>query len=163
MNEIESVSTPMPVVRPQQEAVNLEAHEEAKLSLEGDTQTLFNKYTVVVPPEEQPPPSPPSGTMERFVMTLPPPQTFQAERCMHIAFDALSMFVHKNAAYGEPEAGDLGARGQYADMHRKWKRLRKHLWEGMPWPEEGESFDQVMMEFIGHILLTIDFKDQEHR
>jgi hypothetical protein len=90
-------------------------------------------------------------------MTLVPGETYQGNRCLGILGEAWGLFVEKNNIYGEPDDDDLGAQGQFADMHRKWKRIRKHLWEGQEWPADGESFEQVMMEFIGHVLLTIDF------
>lgn len=94
-----------------------------------------------------------------FHLRVVRPKTLQAERCMDYAIAALNSFVEKNAGYGEPDTDDLGSRGQFADMHRKWKLLRKHLWEGQPWTHH-EPFDLVCMELIGHLLLTMDFKDQ---
>lgn len=90
-------------------------------------------------------------------MTLAPGTTYQSNRCLGILGEAWNKFVEKNTIYGEPTDEDLGAKGQYADMHRKWKRIRRHLWDSEPWPADGESFEQVLMEFIGHLLLTIDF------
>lgn len=94
---------------------------------------------------------------DMFIFATPLPTTQQGVRCMEIARAALTRFVHKNSAYGEPADDDLGARGQFSDMQRKWKRIRSHLWDGEPWPEEGESFEEVCEDFIGHLLLTIDF------
>ena len=94
------------------------------------------------------------------VMFIPPEnrdRPTQAERVCLIIADALELFVAKNKGYGEPTGEDLGSRGQYADMHRKWKRLKATLWEGEPWPETGESLEEVLMDFIGHLGLTIDF------
>ena len=87
-------------------------------------------------------------------------RTEQGNRCLKIAEEALALFIKKNNGYGEPDEDDLGARGQYADMHRKWKRIKKHLWDGEPWEGE-ESFEEVLMDFIGHLLLTIDFERRE--
>lgn len=95
----------------------------------------------------------------RLRFSISSPYTQQGYRCLEIALEALELFVTKNNGYGEPDEDDLGARGQYADMHRKWKRIRKHLWDGQPW-EGSESFEEVLMDFIGHILLTIDFDRQ---
>lgn len=92
---------------------------------------------------------------------LPLPTTSQGDRCLMHAAAALELFINKNSAYGEPDGDDLGSRGQYAELHRKWKRLRRHLWDGEPWPEQGESFQMVMYDFIGHILLAIDWKEGE--
>lgn len=94
-----------------------------------------------------------------YTMYIDPlPQTQQGQRCLSIASDVLSLFASKNNGYGEPDGDDLGSKGQFADMHRKWKRIRRHLWDGQPWPETGETFEEVLSDFVGHILLTIDFK-----
>lgn len=97
---------------------------------------------------------------QSYQITLPFPQTEQGMRCLALAAQALELFVAKNAAYGDPDDDDLGARGQYADMHRKWKRIKRHLWDNEPWPQTGETFEEVLFDFIGHILLTADFKRQ---
>lgn len=106
----------------------------------------------------------PTGTKgDLRSLTLVPGETYQGNRCLGILGEAWSKFVEKNNIYGEPDVDDLGAQGQYADMHRKWKRIRKSLWEGQPWPEGGETLEEVLMEFIGHILLTIDFTREVHK
>lgn len=94
---------------------------------------------------------------EEFVLIQPKARTEQGVRVQKIMAEAMDLFVNKNAGYGEPQEDDLGAKGQYADMHRKWKRIRPHLWENEPWDESGESFEEVLMDLIGHIALTIDF------
>lgn len=84
----------------------------------------------------------------------PPGLSAQATRVLDIAEDALNLFVEKNRDYGE--TGDhLGSRGQYADMHRKMGKLKRHLWDGHPLTSE--SAEEICMDLIGHCLLTIDF------
>ncbi len=100
-----------------------------------------------------------NGTMadhKVYTLLLPPPGTEQAGRALEILQTAMEGFIEKNKGYGEPTPDDLGAMGQFADMHRKWKLIRRHLWDGEEWKHH-ESFEQVCMELIGHLLLTVDF------
>lgn len=69
----------------------------------------------------------------------------------------LELFIQKSNRYGEPEGDDLGTAGQYADMHRKWKVLRKVMWEGKELQPGGESIEEVLFDMIGHCLKTIQF------
>lgn len=105
--------------------------------------------------EGKPATNPPGNWLD-----LPPSSTAQGQRCLEIAKEALTLFVEKNNSYGEPDSDDLGSRGQYADMHRKWKLLRRHLWDGEPW-RGNEPFEEVVFDFVGHLLLTVDFKRRE--
>lgn len=96
---------------------------------------------------------------DSIMVQLPRPQTQQAERCIEIMVAAMSLFISKNAGYGEPDGDDLGSAGQWADMHRKIKLIKRHLWDKEPWTHH-EPFEQVCEELIGHLLLTIDFKER---
>jgi hypothetical protein len=96
-------------------------------------------------------------SMRSYTIDLQHPNTMQGERVLAIAGMALELFVKKNNIYGEVKGDDLGSKGQFADMHRKWKRIRAFLWDGEPWPADGESFEEVVFDMIGHMLLTIDF------
>lgn len=87
---------------------------------------------------------------------LPPPHA-QAERVCNIFDEAQLLYKTKAQGYGESDGDDLGVKGQYADMHRKWKRLKAHMWEGKPWADGEESFEEVLMDFMGHIAMTIEF------
>lgn len=84
------------------------------------------------------------------------PMSEQAERCVHIAENAINYFVEKNEGYGNT-AYNLGAAGQYADMNRKFGKLKRTLWEGKTEVPGGETNEQMLMDLIGHCLLTIDF------
>lgn len=84
----------------------------------------------------------------------------QAERVVEIVLEALALFLEKNRGYGNTSE-HLGARGQYADMHRKMGKLKHTLWEGNP--AVGESVEEMCMDLIGHAALTINFLRGEDR
>lgn len=67
-----------------------------------------------------------------------------------------AMWQEKHKDYGE-HANDLGAPGQYAELHRKIGKLRRAMWEG----EElvSEPAREVAMDMIGHLFLAIMFLD----
>lgn len=87
--------------------------------------------------------------------------TPQGYRILNILVHAMSVFAEKNADYGEPDGEDLGSRGQYADMHRKWKKLRRFLWDKSGDQPVGETIEEILLDFIGHCALTIDFLRRE--
>jgi hypothetical protein len=75
-------------------------------------------------------------------------------RVLVIAEDVLNLFIQKTKDYGDT-AEHLGSRGQYADMWRKMGKLKRALWDGIPMINE--SAEEMVMDLIGHCLLTIDF------
>lgn len=82
----------------------------------------------------------------------------QAERIVEIGEEALDLFIRRNRGYG-PTSEHLGARGQYADMWRKMGKLKHTLWDGNP--TVGEDIEMMLMDLVGHSLLTIDFLRRE--
>ena len=78
----------------------------------------------------------------------------QAQDVTAILIEALALFLEKNRGYGNTSE-HLGARGQYADMHRKMGKLKHTLWDGNP--AVGESVEEMCMDLIGHAALTINF------
>lgn len=78
----------------------------------------------------------------------------QAQDVTAILIEALALFLEKNQGYGNTSE-HLGARGQYADMHRKMGKLKHTLWDGNP--AVGESIEEMCMDLIGHAALTINF------
>jgi hypothetical protein len=92
------------------------------------------------------------------------PKSDQGARVYSIIDEARDLFVVKNDNYGDT-AQFLGAKGQFADINRKFWKLYGMLWtETIPmYPDrgEGESVEEVLMDFIGHCALTIDFLRQE--
>lgn len=58
----------------------------------------------------------------------------------------------KSADYGDVFK-ELGVKGQYSDMHRKMRKLKKSLWDD----EElvGEQAEEVLSDLFGNILITL--------
>jgi hypothetical protein len=71
----------------------------------------------------------------------------------------LLLFLKKQRDYGD-HADDLGAPGQYAELHRKMGKLKKALWDGQPLV--GEPAREVLMDLIGHCFLAIRHLDQNN-
>lgn len=67
-------------------------------------------------------------------------------------------FKAKNNEYGTHD-DDLGMRGQYADIHRKMKKLRNSLWDGLPLTHEQPR--EVILDLIGHLFLTLAKGDKD--
>lgn len=85
---------------------------------------------------------------------LVPPHTQEILRT--VVVDALALWVRRNVEYGD-EAKELGAKGQYADINRKVRKLKRLLWdEDVPAWAISEDVEQVVMDLIGHSILTID-------
>lgn len=69
------------------------------------------------------------------------------------------MFMGKQQDYGD-RANDLGVPGQYAEMSRKFIKLRKAMWEGKPLV--GEPAREVVMDLIGHCFLTLKLMEDQN-
>lgn len=67
---------------------------------------------------------------------------------------AMAKFAAKNQDYGDT-AYNLGAKGQFADINRKFYKLKRSLWEDETL--EFESVEEILEDMLGHILLTLDF------
>lgn len=78
-----------------------------------------------------------------------------ARRILGIMEDTLTLFVKKNRGYGEETSDSLGSKGQYVDISRKTGKLKHTLWQGNP--GYGESEEEICMDLIGHLGMTIDF------
>lgn len=63
--------------------------------------------------------------------------------------------------YGPKAHRDLGIRGQYADMYRKWIKLRRAMWDGEDTTEWREKPREIILDLIGHSLLTVAMIDRE--
>lgn len=68
-------------------------------------------------------------------------------------------FVGKQRDYGD-HADDLGAPGQYAEIHRKIGKLKKAMWDGEML--RGEPAREVCMDLIGHLFLAIKHMDENN-
>lgn len=68
------------------------------------------------------------------------------------------LFLRKNADYGE--TGDLlGSRGQFADMWRKFGKLKRAMWDGEALT--GEQPEEIIMDLIGHCFLSLYYIEVE--
>jgi hypothetical protein len=71
--------------------------------------------------------------------------------------------VHKRMVvsgkhYGYETHHELGLRGQYADMYRKWCVLKRFMWDGeVP---TRESLREILLDMVGHSLLTVALLDR---
>ena len=61
-------------------------------------------------------------------------------------------FLGKQVDYGD-RANDLGLDGQYAELHRKFIKLRRAMWEGHELTQE--SLKEVLLDLIGHGFLSL--------
>lgn len=68
-------------------------------------------------------------------------------------------FIGKQQDYRDT-ADDLGAPGQYAELHRKIGKLKRALWEGKPLV--GEPAREVLMDLIGHCFLAVKHLDENN-
>lgn len=77
-------------------------------------------------------------------------------RWAQIMDEAFELFILKSRDYGK--AGDLlGARGQFADMWRKFGKLKAQIWDN---PERAINFEgpeEVLKDLIGHSILFLDY------
>jgi hypothetical protein len=70
---------------------------------------------------------------------------------------ALEHFLQRNAEYGDDAEFELGIKGQYPDISRKVKKLKRRWWEDEE-PKAGEESDEtIVMELIGHLLMSLDY------
>lgn len=60
--------------------------------------------------------------------------------------------------YGYETHNDLGLRGQYVDMYRKWCMLKRIMWEGHKTTRE--PLREILMDMIGHCLLSVAVVDK---
>lgn len=91
----------------------------------------------------------------------------KVSRICNIMDEAQTLYKTKAAGYKGVEgdtADHLGAKGQFADISRKFWRLKAMLWDEVvpmyPDAGAGESVEEILMDFIGHAALTIDYLRQ---
>lgn len=65
----------------------------------------------------------------------------------------------KSADYGDVFK-ELGIKGQYSDMHRKMRKLKLNLWDGVPL--KGEQADEILSDLFGNILISLYLMLHEH-
>jgi hypothetical protein len=54
---------------------------------------------------------------------------------------------------------DLGVMGQYSDMHRKMKKLKRVLWDHKTL--KGEQEEEILEDLIGNCLITLWLLENE--
>lgn len=74
--------------------------------------------------------------------------------CMEILPQVIGRFLERNADYGD-NARELGRAGQFADIWRKVRKLRKAWWDGDKLT--GEQPPEIAEDMIGHLLLALYF------
>lgn len=116
---------------------------------------LLNSDLVTHPPAPIPV-RPPQGD-EMLIKISPRPQTELAARIMfEHAPEALAHFLRRNAEYGDDNDFNLGVQGQYVDISRKVQKLKRRWWYGEDAPDGAESDRTIVMELIGHLLMSMD-------
>jgi hypothetical protein len=73
---------------------------------------------------------------------------------------AWEKFLEGYREYGEGAADELGLAGQWGDLYRKIKKLKRPLWEGDREALTRESPRQVLQDIIGHALLALDMLER---
>lgn len=74
--------------------------------------------------------------------------------------EAWGRFIAAYAEYGNGAAAETGLAGQWADLHRKVRKLRRAFWEGEESYLTRESEKDILHDLIGHCLLAIDLLER---
>lgn len=103
-------------------------------------------------------------TVGRLFDSFIPGEGQKVMRVCDIMDEALTLYKRKAAGYTGVDgdtANHLGAKGQFADINRKFWRLKAMLWDEVvpmyPDAGAGETVEEILMDLIGHAALTIDF------
>lgn len=75
-----------------------------------------------------------------------------------IAPAVLVQWSKKNIDYGGQQVF-LGQRAQFADINRKFWKLKQAMWDGVT--PEFESVEEICFDMIGHLLMSIYQGDKE--
>jgi hypothetical protein len=104
-----------------------------------------------------------SKPVHQYVLDLlNEPETDLARRIMEVHLpEAVDHFLGRNAEYGDDDDFDLGVSGQYVDISRKVQKLKRRWWDNEDVPEDAESDKVIVMELIGHLLMSLDYLAQE--
>ncbi|HEY7415902.1 MAG TPA: hypothetical protein VH593_11965 [Ktedonobacteraceae bacterium] len=71
---------------------------------------------------------------------------------------AVQRLREKSRDYGDTYE-ELGLAGQYSDMHRKMRKLRKAMWHEEPLT--GEQPEEILEDLLGNILISLYLYEQE--
>lgn len=78
------------------------------------------------------------------------------ERWAQIMDEAFELFIKKSRDYGK--TGDtLGARGQFADMWRKFGKIKHQVWDHPERTVHFEGVEEILKDLIGHSILFLDY------
>jgi hypothetical protein len=93
---------------------------------------------------------------------MPQPQTDLAKRIMDVHLPkVIDHFLKRNAEYGDDDDFDLGVSGQYVDISRKVQKLKRRWWDDEPVADGAETDEVIVMELIGHLLMSLEYLAQE--
>ena len=73
----------------------------------------------------------------------------------------LELFISKSREYGDDNKFVLGSRGQFADMWRKFGKLKTGMWDGKESQLTSEGVDEILLDLIGHCFLTLQCRRAE--
>jgi hypothetical protein len=62
--------------------------------------------------------------------------------------------------YGPGAADETGLAGQWADLHRKVRKLKRAMWEGDEDYLEREGMREILMDLAGHVFLALELIDR---
>ena len=62
--------------------------------------------------------------------------------------------------YGPHAADETGLAGQWADLHRKVRKLKPAMWEGDATHLRRESMEEILQDIMGHALLALEMLDR---
>jgi hypothetical protein len=82
---------------------------------------------------------------------MPPDDPYE-EMEGEILNDLLNNFSHKSQDYGDTFKY-LGLGGQYSDIYRKVRKLKKVMWDGGYL--EDENAEEILSDLFGNILISI--------
>ena len=78
---------------------------------------------------------------------------------------AKDIAIEKSRAYGEGAIGQLGAKGEFVQIHRKYQRLKQILWEGYQDTEfdkmNNDSLDDTILDLINYSIMMKYLLDKE--
>jgi hypothetical protein len=71
------------------------------------------------------------------------------------------LYLRKSRDYGGNVMAmlKLGPKASFVDLWRKVGKLKRCLWDGEPM--QGEQTDEILMDCVGHILITLDEMSQK--
>ena len=81
-------------------------------------------------------------------------------RLIDVNQQAMLKFAEAYKEYGDGAADEMGLAGEWAELHRKVKKLRRAMWDGDESYLTRESLTTVLQDLIGHALLALDMVER---